>query len=196
MTPHVVLELVDDDGREVEPGQMGHVVVTGLDGYRMPLIRYALGDIAARCPDDVRCPCGRGLPLLDRIIGRDTDIVRTPQRRYLNVHFFTGILEFVSEIRQFQVVQDDLSGHHDSLHPGSDVDEVILDQLLTRIRSEIDHEPFDVRFQARRRDRADGVGEAADRHFAAPGRAAGGRTRRLIAYPTAAAGVIARATTV
>src|SRR5690606_16614076 len=31
MTPHLVLELLDDDGNEVQPGEMGRVVLTGLD---------------------------------------------------------------------------------------------------------------------------------------------------------------------
>ena len=51
------------------------------------------------------CPCGRKLPMLEKIIGRDTDIVYTSRGKALIVHFFTGILEHVHEIKQFQVYQ-------------------------------------------------------------------------------------------
>ena len=37
MSPHVYLEILDDDNRPVEDGVMGHVVVTRLDGFSMPL---------------------------------------------------------------------------------------------------------------------------------------------------------------
>ncbi|HEX5779743.1 MAG TPA: hypothetical protein VFY21_12960, partial [Xanthobacteraceae bacterium] len=43
---NAVVELVDEEGRAVEPGERGRVVVTGLNNYAMPFIRYALGDIA------------------------------------------------------------------------------------------------------------------------------------------------------
>ena len=43
--------------------------------------------------------------LLEKIIGRDTDIIYSPKGKALIVHFFTGILEHVQEIKQFQVYQ-------------------------------------------------------------------------------------------
>lgn len=147
MTPHIVLELLDDDGREVEPGQMGRVVATSLDAYRMPLIRYALGDLAARRPETEGCPCGRHLPLLDRVVGRDTDVVRTPGGRFLIVHFFTGIFEFVPEIRQFQVIQDDPDGITIHYIPDHGFSPEVLERLRNRIAAELDSEPFTVRFE-------------------------------------------------
>jgi len=40
----VLVELVDDDGTPVPPGEEGRVVVTPFYGYATPLIRYDLGD--------------------------------------------------------------------------------------------------------------------------------------------------------
>ncbi len=107
---NVIVELLGGDGKPVERGQAGHVVLTRLHPGPMPLIRYAVGDIAIRGAS-ASCPCGRHLELLDCIEGRDTDVVFTPSGNRLIVHFFTGILEHFSEVREFQVVQPD----HDSI---------------------------------------------------------------------------------
>lgn len=105
LSPHVYIELLDDKGNEVNPGEIGNVIVTRLDNYLMPLIRYRIGDLAIKSDPGKRCPCGRHLPMLEEVIGRDTDIVYTPSGKALIVHFFTGIFEFYPEIKQFQVVQ-------------------------------------------------------------------------------------------
>lgn len=109
MTPWVFLELLDEHGNEVEDGQIGHVVVTSLFSKAFPLIRYRLGDLAIRLPKE-RYPKNRKLPypLLEKVIGRDTDIVRTSFGKSMIVHTFTGIFEYYPEIRQFQVIQEKL----------------------------------------------------------------------------------------
>lgn len=106
LTPHLYLEVLDDFGQEVAAGTWGHVVVTRLDAFAMPLIRYRLGDLAIKEDPNKTCACGRPFPMLRKIIGRDTDVVRTPAGKALIVHFFTGIFEHIEEIRQFQVVQN------------------------------------------------------------------------------------------
>jgi phenylacetate-CoA ligase len=71
----VLLEVLDETGRPCEPGQMGRVVVTALHSFAMPFIRYEIGDYAiAGSP----CPCGRGLPTLERIVGRSRNLVTLP----------------------------------------------------------------------------------------------------------------------
>jgi len=108
-TPNIYLELVDDKGNPVPDGQIGRVIVTKLDGYAMPLIRYDNGDLAIKLPRD-KYPTKRDLafPLLEKVIGRNTDIVKTEDGKILIVHTFTGIFEFFPEIIQFQIVQNDL----------------------------------------------------------------------------------------
>lgn len=110
LTPHVYLELLDEQGLDVPPGELGHVVATRLDAYAMPLIRYYLGDLAIREEPGKTCACGRPFPMLRQIVGRDTDIVRTRSGKHLIVHFFTGIFEHIPEIRQFRVIQKTLDG--------------------------------------------------------------------------------------
>jgi len=105
MTPHVHVELLDDENRPVPTGHIGRVVVTRLDNFSMPLIRYKLGDLAEAADESTPCKCGRKFPILKRVIGRETDVVKTPSGKHLIVHFFTGIMEHFAEIKQFQVIQ-------------------------------------------------------------------------------------------
>ncbi len=108
-TPSVYLEIVDDGNNPVPDGQMGRIIATKLDGYAMPLIRYDTGDLGIILPMD-RYPENRDyeFPLLEKVIGRNTDIITTSNGDALIVHTFTGIFEFFPEIEQFQVVQNEI----------------------------------------------------------------------------------------
>jgi phenylacetate-coenzyme A ligase PaaK-like adenylate-forming protein len=58
----------------VPDGTPGQVVVTGLHNFVQPFIRYRLGDVAVRRPRSAGpCACGRALPVLERVEGRDDD---------------------------------------------------------------------------------------------------------------------------
>lgn len=107
MSPNVVIEIVDDYGKQVTDGEMGNVLVTSLTSYAMPLIRYKLGDLAIKLPKE-KYPKDRkfNYPILEKIIGRETDVVVTPNDRTLIVHSFTGIVEFYPEIKQFRIIQE------------------------------------------------------------------------------------------
>jgi len=107
MTPHIYMELLDDEGNEVSPGEIGNVVITRLDAYAMPLIRYKLGDLAIKEDTDARCSCGRSFPLIEKIIGRETDLINLPSGKFVTVHSFTGIFEYFPEIKQFQVIEQE-----------------------------------------------------------------------------------------
>ena len=109
MSPHVKLEIVDDNGQLIKDGEMGNVLVTCLTNKAMPLIRYKLGDLAINLPKD-QYPKTRQLnyPLLKKVIGRETDVVKTNNGTTLNVHSFTGVLEYYQQIRQYKIIQTNL----------------------------------------------------------------------------------------
>jgi phenylacetate-CoA ligase len=98
----VLLEVLDDAGAPCAPGQVGRVVVTVLHNFAMPLVRYDIGDYAeAGAP----CPCGRGLPVLKRILGRVRNMLRTADgKRYWPV-FGTRALMEAAPLQQYQFVQ-------------------------------------------------------------------------------------------
>lgn len=111
LSPHVYVEILDDHGNELEDGIMGNIVVTRLDCFSMPLIRYKIGDLGIKLPKE-NYPEKRkyNYPLLQQVVGRETDIVVLPDNTKLVVHSFTGIFEYIKEIEQFKVIQEDISG--------------------------------------------------------------------------------------
>jgi len=146
LSPHVYLELLDKEGKEVANGEPGYVVVTRLDGYTMPLIRYYLGDIAVKEAEDVKCACGRELPMIRQIIGRDTDIVRTRSGKLLIVHFFTGIFEHFEQIKQFRVIQQNLDSISIEYIPESNFSLSVLEEIKSVIVDKLE-EQFEIKFQ-------------------------------------------------
>lgn len=69
----VCVELLDEKGEEVEAGERGSVVVTGLVNRAMPLVRYRIGDIAVK--GEGGCSCGTNFRRLERVEGREKDVV-------------------------------------------------------------------------------------------------------------------------
>lgn len=106
MIPHIYLEIQDKEGNEVKENEIGKVIVTNLDAYSMPFIRFDLGDLAIKKNLNEKCRCGRQFPMLEKIIGRETDIVVTRSGKKMIVHSFTGIFEHFDEISQFRVIQN------------------------------------------------------------------------------------------
>jgi phenylacetate-CoA ligase len=112
-TPHyhlaaenVVVELLDDEGNDVPVGERGRVVITGLQNYAMPFIRYAIGDVAIA--SDRICPCGRSLPVIQRIEGRvrNAFTFRDGKRIWPRGWLAREMQAFVP-FRQYQLVQKD-----------------------------------------------------------------------------------------
>ena len=101
---HVVVEVVDDAGNPAAPGQMGRVLVTTLENYLMPLVRYEIGDYAIAAGGS-RCSCGRTLPLLERVLGRQVNMFRRPDGSLTTGWQVVGILRKFPELKIFQVVQ-------------------------------------------------------------------------------------------
>jgi phenylacetate-CoA ligase len=99
-----LFEVLDDAGRPTPPGEEGNVVVTDLFNYGMPFIRYANGDRAVAGWDT--CSCGRGLPLLKGITGRQLDVLKTPDGRLVPGEFFPHLLKEFPAVKRFQVVHE------------------------------------------------------------------------------------------
>jgi phenylacetate-CoA ligase len=96
-----ILELVPTANAASEDGH--RMIGTGLINHAMPLIRYDLGDLAV--PAKEPCACGRGLPCVERILGRVNDTIVTGEQKYVpSVRFYT-LFETHDKVRQFQVVQ-------------------------------------------------------------------------------------------
>ena len=102
------VEFLDRDGKPVQSGEPGEIVVTHLRNGYMPLIRYRVGDIGS--PVSGKCSCGRGLPLMQVSVAKERDFVRLPNGERHTTEIFVYITkavlkQFPSSILHFKVVQ-------------------------------------------------------------------------------------------
>ncbi len=94
-------------GVPARPGEIGEVVITDLNNYCLPFLRYRIGDLAVATEPDATCACGRGLPLIGDIEGRVQSIIQGTDGRYLPGTFFAHYLkDFDHAIARYQVVQE------------------------------------------------------------------------------------------
>ena len=98
----VLVEVLDEDGEPCVPGRMGRVVITVLHNFATPLIRYDIGDyVEAGAP----CPCGRGLPVLTRVVGRTRNLLVLPTGEKVSSAFLEKRISVIAPVRQFQLTQ-------------------------------------------------------------------------------------------
>lgn len=94
-----VLELVDVDGLGST-----EIVATGLINRGMPLLRYRTGDLAVAAEPGT-AHCDRGLPILQDLIGRIDDVVRTPEGAVVGPAPMSLAFQRVPNLRRAQVHQ-------------------------------------------------------------------------------------------
>ena len=98
----VIVEVVNEKGDSVLD-ERGEIILTILDSWRMPLIRYQIGDTGIL--KSAACPCGIRLPLLE-FIGRNIEVVYLPNRKAIPVIELQGpIIDSVSGIVKIQIKQ-------------------------------------------------------------------------------------------
>lgn len=104
---NVLVEVVDDEGKACEAGEVGRVLITSLHNFATPLIRYELGDYAEV---GGQCSCGRGLPVIRRIVGRQRNRFVRPDGASLFPYFgnHDDYEAITSAIQRFQFVQKSL----------------------------------------------------------------------------------------
>ncbi len=105
MAQHAITEFLMNK-ESVSAGELGEIVLTDLNNYSMPFIRYKIGDLGV--PSNHTCSCGRGLPMMERIEGRVKDIIMTPSGRILTrpTFFGSGNLKHIKGLIDYQVVQE------------------------------------------------------------------------------------------
>lgn len=102
---NVYVEVIDAQGRACEPGESGRVILTSLNNFAVPLIRYDVGDYAEV---GAPCPCGRGLPVIDRILGRGRNMLTLPSGEQHWPNFGSQNFDEIVKIEQFQLIQRSL----------------------------------------------------------------------------------------
>jgi phenylacetate-CoA ligase len=139
MSENMIIEIYDGD-RKCGSNETGEIVITELNNYAMPLIRYRIGDFAYISSE--RCSCGRTLPFIGNIYGRAYDTVRNRDGRLFHGEFFMYMFEDAQkkgyDIKKFQVIQKDLDNLLVKIVPGNGFCEDTKNMILTRIKNDFD----------------------------------------------------------
>jgi len=85
--------------------EAGEIVVTHLENWGSPLIRYNVQDLAIPLDDPFPCPHGLGFKKIKRVIGRYHDLIRLPSGRIVHGTYFEGLMRNVAGVQQYQVIQ-------------------------------------------------------------------------------------------
>lgn len=76
-------------------GEGSNIVVTGLNNFSMPIIRYEIGDVGA---------LGNELEI-KKLIGRSTDIFKTIDGKNIDGAYFRHALFYFDQIKNYQIIQ-------------------------------------------------------------------------------------------
>ena len=124
------------DGRPAQPGEIGEVVITDLNNFSVPLIRYRIGDLAVAVDPTTPCPCGRHLSPVGRIEGRTQAIVHCANGTWLPGSFFLHVLkDYEYAVRFFQVYQAEPGAFTLRIVQNSRFTQEALAELLAELRT-------------------------------------------------------------
>lgn len=95
-----LIEVLDATGK---PAEEGEAVITSLVSAAQPFIRYRTGDVVRRSGRND--PGGRGLAVLDAVVGRQTDFIVAVDGRIMHALALIYVLRAVPGVGQFKLVQ-------------------------------------------------------------------------------------------
>lgn len=139
----LILELLED-GKPVAVGEEGTVVITNLDQWAMPLIRYEQADRCRMRPDP--CPCGLPAPLLDPPLGRDPDMLRLPSGKRLSAAGLDILIKDIPGVLQYRFVQNREAAVEAQFCFVETPNEDFLAQVEARVRAALP-EPMEVQLR-------------------------------------------------
>ncbi len=95
-----IVEVLDEAGR---PAEEGEAVITSLVSEAQPFIRYRTGDVVRRTGR--ADPGGRGLAVIDAVIGRQTDFIVAADGRIMHALAVIYVLRAIPGVGQFKLIQ-------------------------------------------------------------------------------------------
>ncbi|WP_024769160.1 phenylacetate--CoA ligase family protein [Aquimarina macrocephali] len=78
-----VFEFINTQGKEAKPGEVAQLVVTSFTNLKTPLIRYNIEDTVLLAAEGKRCDCGCPMPMIEKLTGREDDILWTEEKGYI-----------------------------------------------------------------------------------------------------------------
>lgn len=104
---NVIVEFIKEGTTPVGYGEEGDVIITSLNSYAMPFIRYRLQDVAI--PLEKECQCGINFPMVKIVTGRTNDYFAMPDGRKISPFTITETIERVPGVCRYQALQQGLN---------------------------------------------------------------------------------------
>ncbi|MDD5758388.1 MAG: phenylacetate--CoA ligase family protein [Desulfobulbaceae bacterium] len=142
MAENIMVEVIDENGHPCLPGELGRVVLTPLHNFAMPLVRYEIGDYAEVGSP---CPCGRGLPVIRRVVGRVRNMLILPTGEERWPVMNSKAVSSIAPILQLQMVQHSLHAVEVRLVVKRAIDQTEEAQLKGVIIDTLGY-PFELKF--------------------------------------------------
>ena len=106
---------------------MSEIVGTGLHNMVMPFLRYRTGDLTT--DGSGACPCGRKHPLISGIVGREADLIVTPEGKLVSPLLLNPPFNRLEEIKEGQIIQEDVKTLRIVIVPWERISESTREQL-------------------------------------------------------------------
>lgn len=103
---HVIFETTNSKGANVI-NTRGDIILTNLNNYAMPFIRYKVGDVGTLSDGD--CDCGRKLGVLKSLDGRSQEFLKTSDGNYIPAISFLSFFNHLKGIEHYQIIQSDIN---------------------------------------------------------------------------------------
>ncbi len=134
MADHLCIEFLNEDNERVKPGELGKIVITDLDSYEMPLIRYEIGDMGRNT--NKICSCGVNLPLMEIVEGRKEDFIRTKEGKLVHAAYLCYTLKD-DAVHEFKMYQKEIDRFLVQIVKSPIFDESAQKRLEKNLRSEL-----------------------------------------------------------
>jgi phenylacetate-CoA ligase len=106
VSDNVIIEIIGEDGKILPFDCDGKIIVTALNNFIMPFIRYEIGDLGMI--NSEKCICGRGFPIFKSLVGRRDDFLTMPNGSLLDPQSAVFQVESAPHILEFQILQNNI----------------------------------------------------------------------------------------
>ncbi|HAR63207.1 MAG: hypothetical protein DKM50_08375 [Candidatus Margulisiibacteriota bacterium] len=134
---NVVVECLDPITGEEVIDKPGEIIVTDLNNYGMPFIRYRVGDVGIATKQI--CSCGRNSLMFKQIMGRDTDFLTLKNGSVYDVDHFTHKFFDIQGVKEFQFCQDTIETFTISIVTDNSNNQQIIDKVKKEISDVLGH---------------------------------------------------------
>jgi len=135
MSESIILEVLDPQGRPVKPGETGEAVMTALESLAQPFIRYRTGDMVQLA--DEPCQEGRGLHVIEGVLGRTTDFVIRADGTIMHALAVIYVLRAVEGVAEFKIVQHSVRDIEVQVVPNAHWQAVGGGEIVTGLRKRL-----------------------------------------------------------